>query len=60
MKKNIGSLDRIVRILLGIGAVAAGLFFQSWWGMLGLVLLLTAGLNFCPLYTVIGFSTSKK
>ena len=60
MKKNVGSSDRIVRIVLGIVVVASGLFLQSWWGILGLVLLLTAGLNFCPLYSVIGLSTTKK
>jgi hypothetical protein len=60
MTKNIGSADRIVRIIIGVVIIAAGLIFQSWWGLIGLVPLLTAGLNFCPLYTVLGISTTKK
>ena len=60
MKKNVGGIDRIVRIVLGIVIIAVGLFTQSWWGLVGLVPLLTAGMSFCPLYSVIGVSSCKK
>ena len=59
MKKNVGGIDRIIRVVLGVVILAAGLFTQSWWGLICLVPLLTASINFCPLYAVLGFSTSK-
>ena len=68
MKKNMGSLDRISRILLA--AVMSVLYFtNSITGVLGIVLLaisavfvLTSLVGFCPLYTLVGFNTcaSKK
>jgi fatty acid desaturase len=63
MKKNMGSADRIIRVL--IAAVIAGLYLSGTIsGTLGLVLLilaivfvLTSLLNFCPLYLPFGIST---
>lgn len=60
MSKNVGSADRNIRIGLGIAIIIIGVVLQSWWGLIGLVPLLTAGLNFCPLYTLFGISTCKK
>jgi hypothetical protein len=60
MLKNVGNSDRNIRIGLGIVIIIAGVALQSWWGLIGLVPLLTAGLNFCPLYSVLGISTRKK
>jgi len=63
MKKNMGSADRIIRIL--IAAVFAVLYFTGTVsGTLGLVLLilgavfvLTSLFSFCPLYTIFGMNT---
>ena len=63
MKKNMGNVDKIVRIL--IAAVIAVLYFTNViTGTLGLVLLILGGIflatsfiNFCPLYTLFGIST---
>ena len=63
MKKNMGSLDRIVRILLA--TVMAALFFTGTvTGTLGIVLLVlavvfaaTSAISFCPLYTLVGIQT---
>ena len=60
MKKNMGKADRYVRLLIGVVIIAVGIIYQSWWGLIGLVPLLTAGMNFCPLYTIFGMSTDKK
>ncbi len=57
MEKNIGVLDKSVRIILGIVMLVAGLIFQSWWWLLGLAPLLTGILGYCPLYTLMGFNT---
>ena len=57
MNSNVGGADRIVRVVLGLAIVAAGLYFKSWWGAVGAVPILTATIGWCPLYTVIGVST---
>lgn len=59
MKPNVGSLDRILRIAAGAAIIGAGVYFQSWWGAVGIVPLLTAFVRFCPAYTLLGMSTCK-
>ena len=58
MKKNVGSIDRVIRILIGLALLA--LVFvgpQTPWGWLGLVAIATAGMSWCPLYTLLGIKT---
>ncbi len=57
MKANVGGIDRILRIVLGLALIGAGAYFKSYWGLIGLVPLLTATLRFCPLYPIVGVST---
>ncbi len=58
MKSNVGGIDRILRIVLGLALIALTLTGTiGAWGWIGLVPLATAALGFCPLYTVLGFST---
>lgn len=65
MNRNVGTVDRLVRALLGVGALA-------WAGALGWsssaaivllvlagILLVTAALGFCPLYRLLGISTYR-
>jgi predicted RND superfamily exporter protein len=59
MKKNVGSIDRIFRIVLAIIVFALGIIFQSWWGLLGLIPLFTAFFSWCPAYLPFGISTCK-
>lgn len=59
MKKNIGSIDRTVRFILGIVILAAGLVFKSWWGLVGFLPLLTALAERCPGYLPFGISTRR-
>jgi hypothetical protein len=60
MKCNMGKTDRIMRVVMGVAILAAGFYFQSWWGMAGGVPLLTAALGFCPVYVPLGISTCGK
>jgi len=58
MTKNVGSLDKILRIIAGIvliGLAVTGLFTP--WGYIGIVPLATALMGWCPAYTVLGLST---
>ena len=59
MIRNIGANDRIVRIVLGLIIIAAGVYFQSWWGAVGLILVVTGLVRWCPIYAPFGFSTHK-
>lgn len=58
MTKNVGGLDRIVRILLGLALVALGLSAREWWGAVGLVPLVTGLVGWCPLYVPLRLSTA--
>lgn len=60
MKKNVGKVDRILRIILGLLIGVAGIYFQNWWGLIGIIPVATALVNFCPLYAPLGISTCKK
>ena len=57
MTTNVGTVDRIIRLLAGVGIIAWGVMNGSWWGALGLVPLLTATIGWCPLYLPLGLST---
>ncbi len=62
MTTNIGTVDRIVRFIIGIAliALAAGYvpgYPAQLWAWIGLVPLLTAAFGTCPVYTVLGVST---
>lgn len=60
MKANMGSADRIIRFILGAIIIALGFYFQSWWGIIGIVPVFTALINHCPAYNLIGVSTKSK
>ena len=58
MKVNIGSIDRLARVVIGLLLIAlAAMGSIGAWGWIGIVPLATAAFGFCPLYTVLGFST---
>lgn len=59
MKSNVGSTDKIIRIILGVVIIAAGFYFKTWFGLVGIVPLLTAFVSFCPLYSIVGINTCK-
>lgn len=58
MKLNVGGIDRIARIAIGlvlIGLAATGTV--GVWGWLGLVPLATGAIGWCPPYAILGFNT---
>lgn len=58
MKVNEGKLDRMLRIVVGLGLLSLTVVGpQSMWGLVGLVPLVTGLFGFCPLYKVFGFNT---
>ena len=58
MTRNIGGIDKALRLGLGLLLIGLGLFGPlGWWGAIGLVPLATGLLGTCPLYGVLGVST---
>jgi len=55
--KNIGTIDKVGRIVAGLAIIGAGIYTQSWWGVIGLVPLGTALVGVCPAYLPFGLST---
>lgn len=60
MKCNVGPVDRLVRIVIGLAIAIVGVVFDSWWGLVGLVPLATGLFRFCPMYIPFKISTAKK
>lgn len=60
MKANVGSIDRALRIVVGVALLSMLVFVEGdtkYWGFVGLVPLLTGLFRFCPLYTMLGIRT---
>lgn len=59
MKKNVGGIDRIARIVLGVLLIALAALGQvgTWGWVVGLIVLATGVFSFCGAYTLFGFST---
>ena len=61
MKLNMGIADRIIRIIVGLFLISL-IFWgpKTYWGLIGVILVLTAFVGFCPLYVPFKLSTRKK
>ena len=59
MKNNVGGFDRTIRIAVGLSAITIGVYYESYWGAVGLVPLLTGVMGWCPAYLPFGLSTCK-
>ena len=57
MKCNVGKTDRLLRIIVGSVMVIAGIYFQNWWGAVGIVPIATGLLRWCPAYLPFGIKT---
>ncbi len=60
MSSNVGGIDKILRLVVGLAIIAWGVMTHNWLGVIGLVPVLTSLFNFCPLYPILGISTCKK
>ena len=59
MKANVGTVDKIVRVIIGAVIIVLGIVYKSWWGVIGLIPILTALFGYCGLYSILGMSTCK-
>jgi hypothetical protein len=60
MTTNVGTVDRAIRMVVGVALLAAFFFIEgplAWVALIGIVPLVTGFLGYCPLYAVFGFDT---
>lgn len=57
MTKNVGSIDRILRIVIGALLIIGALMGYGWWMWIGVVPLVTGLMGSCPAYSLFGMST---
>jgi hypothetical protein len=58
MSRNVGGVDRLLRVLVGLALIASAI--AGWigpWGYVGVIPILTALVGFCPAYALLGLST---
>ena len=61
MKANVGTIDRALRVIVGLALIGLTLNGNiGVWGWIGVVPLATGIFRFCPAYTLLGASTCKK
>jgi hypothetical protein len=62
MKANVGGPEKVIRIVVGLAVLSLLFILEGnarWWGLVGLVPLLTGITGFCPAYLTFGISTCK-
>jgi len=62
MKQNVGHVDRLIRVIIGVLLLSLLIFLEGgarWFGLIGIIPLVTAFMNFCPLYAIFGMSTKS-
>lgn len=57
MQKNVGGIDKIVRIVVGIALIIWAIAGGPLWAWIGILPLATGLLNWCPAYTLLGISS---
>lgn len=57
MKANVGGIDRILRIVVGLALVGWALMGGPVWAWIGIVPLATGAIGFCALYPLLGINT---
>lgn len=60
MNKNVGTTDRIIRIIIGVVVLSLTIVGpKTMWGFLGIIPLLTAAFSFCPFYAIFNVKTCQ-
>jgi hypothetical protein len=60
VNKNMGKIDKSVRMVLGLIIIGGGIYYNSWWGAVGIIPLFTSIVSWCPAYLPFGISTISK
>lgn len=57
MKCNVGKTEKWIRIAAGIVIIGLGIYYGSWWGIIGIVPIITGLIRYCPVSALLGVST---
>lgn len=57
---NVGKLDKSIRLIIGVVIALLGVYYQSCWGLLAIIPIVTAIFGFCALYVPLKINTCKK
>lgn len=60
MQCNVGQKEKLIRIVAGIALRGAGVVFGSWWGVIGLVPLVTGFVRWCLACQIAGINTADE
>jgi sulfite exporter TauE/SafE len=60
VKANVGTVDRIIRFVIGIVIIVVGIYFKNWWGLVGLIPIISAAIRWCPIYRIFGIATCQR
>ncbi len=63
MKRNVGNVERVIRVVVGLGILSLVFFLDGnarWWGLLGLGPIATGAMGYCPPYAWLGINTCAK
>jgi hypothetical protein len=61
IRRNEHKVERLLRVVLGLALISVYVIDRTaWWGLVGVVPLLTGVLGTCPLYSIFGFSTCPR
>lgn len=60
MKKNVGGIDRLIRILAGVALILWAVLGGPIWAWIGLLPLATGALSWCPAYSLVGIKTCPR
>jgi hypothetical protein len=60
MNCNVGSTDRMIRIIIGAITFVVLFSLGSWWFLLGTIPIFTGLIELCPIYSILGINTCKE
>ncbi len=60
MKCNVGPIDRIIRIVIGLVVAVVGVIYSSYWGVVGIGIMATGVFGYCAIYSILNIRTTKK
>ena len=49
MKANMNTANRVIRVVIGLAIIGAGIYYKNWFGVLGIIPILSAAIGYCPL-----------
>jgi hypothetical protein len=63
MQQNVGDIEKVVRVVLGLGLLSLIFILEGnirWVGLAGIILLATAAIGWCPINSIFGINTKSK